>query len=398
MEALINTQKEVVWFHKITEPVLEFLSKKIILPENDSGEKLFFSRFVTLLLYFYLQGIDSLRSLVTTLKTDDNVEKIGLCPIGLSTIHDAFCRYQVDLFKSIYVRLLQTFPVTCLEEFKELGRFIISDGSVFPMAIRNLWAEFRKNSRALKLHLNFELNQMIPSCFLVTSGKGDERHSLSKMIEKAVTYIADRGYISFDFFKTICDRGAFFIIRVRKNLHYQPIEQLPIRLKDSVKFIFFQVTDELVKFDADKYQTSYRRISFRTRSTLFVLVTNRLDLSTYQIIRLYAFRWQIELFFRYFKRTLNGIHIIHNSQNGVTIQFYIMLITNLLLLKFKQDLLNGYLLQKKICANPTRFYSPEDFVKSIGDQIPKPFKITKQEMIAIRNFLLKSIQLAFDFY
>ena len=75
-----------------------------------------------------------------------------------------------------------------------------------------------------------------------------------------------------------------------------------------------------------------------------------------------------------------------------------MLITNLLLLKFKQDLLNGYLLQKKICANPTRFYSPEDFVKSIGDQIPKPFKITKQEMIAIRNFLLKSIQLAFDFY
>jgi len=398
MEALINTQKEVVWFHKITEPVLEFLSKKIIIPENDSGEKLFFSRFVTLLLYFYLQGIDSLRSLVTTLKTDDNVEKIGLCPIGLSTIHDAFCRYQVALFKSIYVRLLQTFPVTCLEEFKELGRFILSDGSIFPMAIRNIWAEFRKNSRALKLHLNFELNQMIPSCFLVTSGKTDERYSLSKMIEEAVTYIADRGYISFEFFKTILDKSAFFIIRTRKNLNYQLIEKLPVQLKDSVKFIFFQVTDELVKFDADKYQISYRRISFRTKTTIFILVTNRLDLTTYQIIRLYAFRWQIELFFRYFKRTLNGIHIIHNNQKGVTIQFYIMLITNLLLLRFKQDLLNGYLLQRKISANPGIFYSTEDFVKSIGDQIPEPFKISKQEMIAIRNFLLRSVQLAFDFY
>jgi len=398
MEALINTQKEVVWFHKITEPVLELLSKRIITVEKDSGKKLFFPKFVTLLLYFYLQGIDSLRSLVTTLKTDNNVKKIGLCPLGLSTIHDAFCRYQVNLFKSTYVKLLQTFPVIQLEEFKELGRFVISDGSVFPMAIHNLWAEFRKNSRALKLHLNFELNHMIPTCFLVTKGKADERHSLSKMIEKAVTYIADRGYISFDFFKTILDRGAFFIIRVRKNLHYQVKEQLSVRLKDSVKFIFFQVTDELVQFDADKYQNSYRRISFRTRTTLFVLVTNRLDLSTYQIIRLYAFRWQIELFFRYFKRTLNGIHIIHNSQNGVTIQFYMILITNLLLLKFKQDLLNGYLLQKKICSNPTMFYSTEDFVKSIGNHIPKPFKITKQEMIAIRNFLLKSIQLAFDFY
>ena len=71
MEALINTQKEVVWFHKITEPVLELLSKRIITVEKDSGKKLFFPKFVTLLLYFYLQGIDSLRSLVTTLKTDN---------------------------------------------------------------------------------------------------------------------------------------------------------------------------------------------------------------------------------------------------------------------------------------------------------------------------------------
>ena len=398
MEALIDTQKEVVWFHKITGPVLELLTKKRISPQVDTGEKLFFSRFVTLLLYFYIQGIDSLRTLVTILKVDENIEKIDLCQIGLSTIHDAFCRYQVDLFKSIYVRLLQTFPVTCLEEFKALGRFVLTDGSIFPMSINNMWAEFRRNSRALKLHLNFYLNQMIPACFLVTSGKGDERKALSKMIEEAVTYIADRGYISFEFFKTILDKNAFFIIRTRKNLHCQLIEQLPVQLKDSVKFIFFKVTDELVRFDADSYQIPYRRISFRTRNTLFVLVTNRMDLTTYQIIRLYAFRWQIELFFRYFKRTLNGIHIIHNSQNGVTTQFYIMLISNLLLLKFKQDLLNGYLLQKKTSTNQLIFYSTEDFVKSLGDQIPDSFKISKQDMIVIKNFLLKSVQLAFEFY
>lgn len=398
MEALIGTEKQVVWFHKITEPILEIITQRVVAPEKDSGEALPFSRFVTLLLYYYLQGIDSLRSLVTILRTDDDVEKIGLRPVGLSTIHDAFWRYQVHLFKAIYVKLLQTFPIIELEEFKELGRFVLSDGSIFPMAISNLWAEFRKNSRALKLHLNFELNRMIPTCFLVTSGKGDERLALTRMIEKAVTYIADRGYISFNFFKTIIDCGAFFIIRVRKNLHYQLKEQLPVQLIDSVKFIFFQVTDQIVQFNADEYQNTYRRISFRTKNTVFILVTNRLDLTTYQIIRLYAFRWQIELFFRYFKRTLNGIHIINNSENGITIQFYIMVITNLLLLRFKQDLLNGYLIQKKIGVSHTRFYTTEDFVKSIGDQIPSPFKITKQEMVAIRNFLLKSIQLAFDFY
>jgi len=52
------------------------------------------------------------------------VEKIGLCPIGLSTIHDAFCRYQVALFKNIYIRLLRTFTFRCLLFFKnEKGKF-----------------------------------------------------------------------------------------------------------------------------------------------------------------------------------------------------------------------------------------------------------------------------------
>ena len=52
-----------------------------------------------------------------------------------------------------------------------------------------------------------------------------------------------------------------------------------------------------------------------------------------------AYRWQIELFFKFLKRTINGIHLIKNMENGVTIQFYALLIVALLELKLKQDIL-----------------------------------------------------------
>ena len=400
MEALINTQIDTILFHKIAKPITQLINDKKFVPENDSAKKLVFNKFLTLLIYYYLMGIDSLRSLITDLKTNDNVSKIGLSPVGVSTIHDAFYRYRTALFQNIYCYLLNTSPVYQIDEFKELGRFILTDGSIFPMAINNFWAEFKKRSKALKLHLCFELNQMIPTYFLVTNAKCDERKVLATIIEQAVTYIADRGYLSFDLFNKIADKQAFFLIRVRKNLKYQIKKELSVQLVDAVKYIFFQVTDELVVFGADKYQHVYRRISFKTGNTLFVLVTNRLDLTTYQIIRLYAFRWQIELFFRYFKRTLKAIHLINYSQNGVTIQFYLILIVNLLLLNYKQEQMQNYLFNKKQKnknAVNNQFSSPEEFIKCLSDEIPINFKIEKQEINAIRNLMFKNVQLQFDF-
>lgn len=72
-----------------------------------------------------------------------------------------------------------------------------------------------------------------------------------------------------------------------------------MNLPDATRYIFLAVTDELVIFERDYHLQVYRRISFRTRQTLFILLTNRFDLTTYDLIKLYCFRWQVELFFRY---------------------------------------------------------------------------------------------------
>ena len=82
---------------------------------------------------------------------------------------------------------------------------------------------------------------------------------------------------------------------------------------------------------------TWRVVRFLIGESEFVLFTNRWELSTWQIIVLYAYRWQIELYFLFVKRTMNnGLHLLTHSKNGLKIQFYLMLISALLLLHFKQ--------------------------------------------------------------
>ena len=116
---------------------------------------------------------------------------------------------------------MKVVPVCNNDEFRDLGPIVLVDGSVFPIAISTIWAEFKKNSKALKLHLGFSLNEMLTSCFLITAATYDERKALAQLIEVGVTYIADRGYLSFELFKNINDKPAYFIIRVRKKLRYE---------------------------------------------------------------------------------------------------------------------------------------------------------------------------------
>lgn len=397
MEVIIKTNNNPVLFHTIISPVKMILEKQAQKIGIDSGKKLTFVKFIELLFFFYLEGIDSLRSLKTRL-TDQSVAEIGLFPVGVSTIHDAFLRYQAAFVQAIHNKLVHELPLGIIDEFKELGRFMLIDGSIFPIVVSKMWAEFRKNSRALKLHLAFSLERMVANSFLVTSGKADERKQLEKLISKSITYIADRGYLSFDLFNTIANKLAFFIIRVRKNLHYQVLEEQLMPLPDALKYVFFQVSDQLVRFDADRHGCVYRRISFRTSQTIFIIVTNRFDLTTYDIIRLYGLRWQIELFFRFFKRSVGAIHLLNHSQDGITIQFYVVMIVHMLLLNYKQNQMQQCLFSKNNDLGGGAIFSGDDFVKALNRQIPSCFKLKKQELNQIRNSLMKNVQLSFDFW
>jgi len=135
--------------------------------------------------------------------------------------------------------------------------------------------------------------------------------------------------------KTIDDEAyAFFILRLKNNMKYEVGKVLNITGK--MPSCLKNVTDELIRFTNDKHQKVYRVITFEVLDSKFTLCTNRLDLMTLEIIKLYAYRWQIELLFKFVKRVIGGIHLFNHSPNGVNIQFCLLMIMSVLYLNMRQ--------------------------------------------------------------
>lgn len=368
------------------EAVLASISP--IIDQEAKSQKLFFADFVKKLLFAYLEQVSSLRSLSVELQTNEKCQALGLSYTPFSTLKDGFYRFSSEACRSLFETVLSELKLKRIKGLDEIGLFRVIDGSLFPTLIQMNWSEYRKKKNAFKLHLNFELNRMIPTEFLIGSGRSSERAFLLKVLEAGVTYIADRGYASFEIIAKLLQSQAYFVFRVKANLLYEVQEMMNLATEE-LPNCFGQVRDELVIFKNDKNQSRVRLIQFKVAGSFFRLITNRMELSTLQVIILYAYRWQIELFFKYLKRTLNGLHLFNHSENGVGIQFYLLMTLALLLLKFKQQSESkGKKKPKKVEKKQA---NPSEWIKEIREIFYKSWKISKKWLLIIKNSLNKSI-------
>lgn len=291
------------------------------------------------LIYAIVARVTSISLLVTHLKSSPDTLAFDLVDASKSMYSEAFSRYHPSLFQRLFLSLLGQLHFLDIPEIQALGRFILMDGSTFP-AIKTMdWAVYKRSKNALKLHLAFELNRMIPVQFICTDANGNERKMLTALLEAGVTYIADRGYASFALFEQITLQQAFFIIRIKGNINYAQNQCLVVRgIPENWLPFLSDITDSQIVFSSDQQKSVYRLVTFLACGEKYCITSNRLDLTTAQIIMLYAYRWQIELFFRVLKRTFNALHLWTHNEHGIQSQFYLYLITYLLLIHFKQTL------------------------------------------------------------
>jgi hypothetical protein len=323
-------------YKTIIAPLLPLLQKEVKLLKADHYTlSLYF--FTMNLCYAIITRIRSIRLLRTEIKTSETTKKLGLIDVSSSMYSEAFLRYDPMIFKRLFLGLLKTLEFKSIPEINSLGRFILMDGSIFP-AIKTMdWACYKKTANGIKLHLSFELNRMIPVQFISTEANGSEKKILQQVLEEGVTYIADRGYIAFDLFRQIVEQSAFFIIRVKANMKYVIEETHDVCLLENWDSHLSNTHDYRITFTGDKQKKTYRLITFEALGEIYQIATNRFDLKTHEIIMLYAYRWQIELFFRCLKRCFKGLHLWSHEAKGIQIQFYLYLIVYLLLLHFKQQ-------------------------------------------------------------
>jgi hypothetical protein len=324
-------------FDEIVAPVMPLIVDEAQKLPHDAGKyTLSFQPFTLNLLFALIKGIKSIGLLVTDTKTSTAAQTLELVKASKSMYSEAFYRYSAQTYRAIFYALLKKMNFLEIPEIQALGRFCCIDGSVFPATITMTWAVYQQKRNAIKLHLAFELNRMIPAQFLSTEANASERKILRQILEAGVTYIADRGYVCFKLFHDIGVGQAHFIIRATSNLVYDIYETFTVEMPEQWATFFTGVEDRKIRFTNDAHQHDYRLVSFIAMGEYFSLITDRFDLRTSEVIMLYAYRWQVELIFRFLKRTMHGLHLMCHHHSGIEIQFTLYMISYILLLYFKQ--------------------------------------------------------------
>jgi len=397
-----SEQKVDTTFDELFRPLQEPLEQREQDRSPHHRETLSFKAFVRLLVYYFTKGCESGRLLLTDIESA--LADLALPQVKRSTFFDAFQRFPAEWFLSLLAVLLTTVTWMEIPDLGALGQLMCVDGSVFPAIATMLWAEYTGCHKAVRLHLCFELNRMIPTHFLVDTGNSNEKKALLQMLEAGVTYIADRGYLSFALLAAIAAAEAFCVVRAKANLVYKRVEKLPVDLPVGVRHLFRHVTDQRVRLKNAKGRPVYRLVKFWVGNERYLILTNRFDLTTFQVILLYAYRWQVEPVFRFLKRTLNGLHLLSHSENGVTIHFYALLITALLELRLKQQCVAACDLLLTDQTSPTEVEQPaiaglmvdpeqlagargNTFPATIGTKLHRYWKINKHWLVTLRNYL-----------
>ena len=273
----IDDQNSLV-VDEILAPVMPLIVEEAQkLPHDIATYTLSFQPFTLNLLVGLICGIKSVGLLVTHIQTSAVASTLGLVNASKSMYSESFLRYSALTYRAIFYALLEKINFLEIPEIRALGRFCCVDGSFFPAILTMTWALYQDKKNAIKLHLAFALNRMIPVLFLLTAANASDRKMLLNMVEVGVTSIADRGYVCFDLFAQICTLQAHCIIRATSNLLMDVEETLPVEMPASWAQFFTGVTDCTMRFPNDPSLHDYRLVSFRALGEAFSLITDRFD-------------------------------------------------------------------------------------------------------------------------
>jgi len=223
-----------------------------------------------------------------------------------------------------------------LEEYRE--NLTLIDGTVWEIFPRVAWAQWRtqnKIQRAVKMELKLNLFRDEPVGARIGPGNTCEKALLRPQLTEGEFYVGDRYYgKDYELLGLLEQMACSYVIRLHDNAVIQSIEELELSEQDRSAGI---IQDCWAKVGS-RSKGPPRRIVVVVipGGEEITLVTNKApeELSAELIARIYRYRWQIELFFKWLKSILGCRHWFAESPEGVAIQIYTALIGALLLSRY----------------------------------------------------------------
>jgi hypothetical protein len=329
--------------------------------EDCPNRTLHFDEYVAyLLLYFFNPIVTSLRGL-QQVSTLGKMRTLRLPRFSLGSFSEARNVFDPSLLEPLIAQLV--------EQASEAGAdprlaaldvaATIADGTPIRALPKMVWALWRDDEhRAAKVHLEYSLLKGVPTRATVTDHNTAEGHVLKDTLTAGKLYVLDRGYTDYALMAQVLEAGSSFLLRLPNNAVTEVLEERPLEpaarqrgirhdrvvqlggptspeLHDRrLRLIEVHVTDPNALLGrprngrVDRKTKAYR--TTKTEHTL-LLATDRVDLDADLIADLYRCRWQIELYFRWFKTILRADRLISLSRNGLTLVVYCALIASLLI-------------------------------------------------------------------
>ena len=252
------------------------------------------------------------------------------------------CAMAENIFWKVLDHLQSTFPAFSRGPTKGLAwRFHrtihVVDATVIQLVASCLdWAKHRRRKAAAKCHLRLSLRSLLPGFVVIdTAREHDSRRArqLCAGLREGEIVLFDKGYYELAHFWELAERGISFVTRAKDNLACRVKKRLP-RGKDPRV-----LKDELIVLKGHYARQDYpgvlRRVTARVKldgqERILVFLTNNLEWGGGSVADLYRCRWQIEVFFKQIKQTLQLADFLGQSANAVKWQVWMALLVYVLL-------------------------------------------------------------------
>jgi len=305
------------------------------------NRRFFMDEYVSmLLLHFFNPVLGSLRALQQATGLENVQEVIGVKRTSLGAMSEsAGYVFDPELIVPIIEKVAsQLKPIEGNERLKNLpGIPIAVDGSFLRCLPKMVWAVFRTQSdnRGVRLHLQFDIARGSPVAVGITEALGSEKKMLKKNLKSGMLYIMDKGFIDYTLFESIHNKQSFFVARLKDISTYKVVADNAISEKaKSVGVIADQQVIMGSEFTRGDLTAPVRRLVIvdtddPDKKELIVLTNTDLDGEIISL--LYRYRWQVELFFRWFKCILGCTHWLSQTRTGLTLQVYVAILASLLI-------------------------------------------------------------------
>lgn len=360
------------YFNTLLKPALDALPRLTPLVSGCNRVMKFdFEHQLKALVYLHLQGFESGRELVQALQ-EDSFASANVAPadgVEKSAFFEAINSRGMPQLLQLF-HILQDKARCCLPNFHpQLGDLVGIDGSLIDAVQSMRFADYRKGVQKAKVHLGFNLNQSVPEKVFLSKGKADERPFVSQLIKPGQTGVMDRGYQCHKQFDQWQREEKHFVCRIKKSTHKTILQENPV-IADSI--VFLDVKAFLGLQATSLTEMPVRVIGYSVKGKDFYLATDRFDLSAEDLALIYKLRWDIEIFFGWWKRHLKVYHLIARTEHGLMVQILAGLITYLLLAIYCHEQHNEKVNIKRV--RELRFKIHNELVESMAarEECPPP--------------------------